>query len=284
MSAPEFVAVGHVTLDRVVGALRPGGAALYAAVAADRLGLSAGILTSHADDFPLEAIPPRIEVVSVPSASTTTFTHASDGGRRRLVSRREVAAPLGASDVPEDWREAPLVLLAPVLGEVDAAVARAFDDASVAAAAQGWLRSRQPDGVVTPATWDEALAVLPGLQALFLSNEDAPGMDDDVQEWFQRVPVGVLTAGRHGALLFVNGERYDVQPHRVQEADDTGAGDVFAAAFLVHYRRDGDPWEAAAAAACAAALSVERPGLGGIPDAARLAVALDEYRARLGAG
>jgi len=49
--APEFVAVGHVTLDRFGGEVRPGGAALYAAVTADRLGLSAGILTSHADDF-----------------------------------------------------------------------------------------------------------------------------------------------------------------------------------------------------------------------------------------
>ena len=58
---------------------------------------------------------------------------------------------------------------------------------------------------------------------------------------------------------------------------------LFAVAFLVHYHRDGDPWEAAAAAACAAALSVERPGLEGIPDGARLATALARYRERLGA-
>ena len=56
---PEFVAVGHVTLDRFGETVRPGGAALYAAVTAQRLGLSAAILTSHGDDFPLEPSPRR---------------------------------------------------------------------------------------------------------------------------------------------------------------------------------------------------------------------------------
>src|SRR5690349_2186210 len=73
MPAPEFIAIGHVTLDHFGDEVRPGGAALYAAVTADRLGLSVGILTSHGEDFPLELIPPRIEVVSVPAKATTVF-------------------------------------------------------------------------------------------------------------------------------------------------------------------------------------------------------------------
>ena len=76
MSAPDFVVVGHVTLDRFGEAIRPGGAALYAAVTAHRMGLSVGILTSHAADFPLDVIPPKIEVVSVEAVQTTTFEHA----------------------------------------------------------------------------------------------------------------------------------------------------------------------------------------------------------------
>jgi sugar/nucleoside kinase (ribokinase family) len=75
VAAPDFIAVGHVTLDRVRDTTQPGGAALYAALAAHRLGLSVGILTSHGDDFPLELIPPQIEVVSVPADATTTFVH-----------------------------------------------------------------------------------------------------------------------------------------------------------------------------------------------------------------
>jgi sugar/nucleoside kinase (ribokinase family) len=60
--------------------------------------------------------------------------------------------------------------------------------------------------------------------------------------------------------------------------DATGAGDVFAAAFLVHYARQGDPWQAAEAAACAAGLSVEAEGWAAVPDGAALAAALFEYR------
>jgi len=147
VSAPDFVAIGHVTLDHFGAAVRPGGAALYAAVAADRLGLSAGILTSHADDFPLELLPPRIELVTVPAAATTVFEHEQRAGERALRVRA-TAEPLGVDDLPEDWRDAGLVLLAPVVNEVDAALAAAFDGSAVAAEAQGWLRDVARDGAV----------------------------------------------------------------------------------------------------------------------------------------
>src|SRR5439155_1325748 len=185
LAAPDFVAIGHVTLDRVGDATRPGGAALYAAVTAHRLGLSVGLLTSHAGDFPLDAIPSRIEVVTLESRETTRFEHRYEAGGR--VSR---------------------------------------------------VRGR----------------------ALPLTTADVPGQEAAVIEWLQYVPIGVLTADRDGALLFVNGDRYEVRPRPAVETDPTGAGDVFAATFLVEYQRSGDPWLAATAAACAGSLSVEREG------------------------
>lgn len=282
MSAPDFVSVGHVTLDRFGGSVRPGGAALYAAVTAQRLGASAGILTSHGRDFPLELVPPRIEVVNVPSGRTTTFTHGGESGRERTLTCPQLAGPITAGDVPEDWAGAPLVLLAPVLNELDPALVAAFGEGAVAAAAQGWLRGRTADGRVVPTRWGSAPLVLSRIQALFLSGEDIRAEAAEAAEWYQRVPVGAITAGRRGALLFVNGERYEVPAHAAREVDPTGAGDVFAAAFLLHYDRDGNPWDAAAAAACAAALSVEGPAFSAIPDAARLEAALEEYRRALG--
>jgi sugar/nucleoside kinase (ribokinase family) len=97
-------------------------------------------------------------------------------------------------------------------------------------------------------------------------------------DWFQRVPLGLLTAGAAGALLYVNGERYEVPARPAIEVDPTGAGDVFAATFLIHYHFDGDPWEAAAAGACAAALSVEAEGWAAVPDRVALDAAVAEYR------
>lgn len=277
MGAPEFVAVGHVTLDRFGEATRPGGAALFAAVTAHRLGFSVGLLTSHGDDFPLALVPPQIEVVTVPAPRSTVFEHRMEGGGRvmRVLS---VARPLGVTDIPEDWRDAPLVLLAPVLDEVDPLVAAAFGEGAIGAAAQGWLRDLGPDRAVTGRPWESSDALFGRLQAFFLSREDVRGQEASVVEWVQRVPFGVLTAGSEGALLFVNGERYAVRPRSAREVDATGAGDVFAATFLLEYHRGASPWEAAEAAACAAALSVEGEGWSTVPDGPALEAALAAYR------
>jgi 1D-myo-inositol 3-kinase len=279
VSAPEFVAIGHVTLDRFGDEVRPGGAALYSAVTAHRLGLSAGVLTSHAADYPLEAIPSRIEVVTLEAPATTVFDYDAVSGDRqqKLVS---TARPLAVRDLPDDWRAAPLVLLAPVAQEVDLRLSAAFEDGSVGAAVQGWLRAVDDERRIVTQPWGEAREVLNRVLAVFVSAEDLRGHESQLTEWVQRVPITVVTAGAAGALLYVNGERFEVRPRGTREVDPTGAGDVFAAAFLVSYHRHADPWEAAEAATCAASLSVEGEGWSTVPDAARLEEALAEYRAR----
>jgi sugar/nucleoside kinase (ribokinase family) len=279
MPGPDFVAVGHVTLDHFGDTVRPGGSALFAAVTADRLGLSAGILTSHADDFPLELIPSRIEVVSVPAHETTHFTHRDDDGRR-VMDVPTVAGPLRSADVPEDWADARIVLLAPVVDEVDPLLVTAFPEATVGAAAQGWLRSRDREGALSMRVWSPPDFLVGRLQAVFLSQEDVAGHEAPIIELYQRVPIGVLTAERHGALLFVNGERYEIKPRPAVQSDATGAGDVFAATFLVQYERSGDAWEAAAAAACAGSLAVEGPGWSSLPDRVTLETAMARYHSQ----
>lgn len=276
--APEFVAVGHVTLDRFGDRARPGGAALYAAITAHRLGLTAGVLTSHGDDFPLEALPPQIEVVTVPAARTTVFEHRVSAEGRALTVEA-AAQPLSAADVPEDWRDAGMVMLAPVIAEVNVDLSAAFPEATLGADAQGWLRGVGPGGAVMSQPWTPPRALLGRLQALFVSAEDVRGHEALVTQWVQRLPLAVVTGGRLGALLYVNGERYDVRPWPSREMDATGAGDVFAATFMVRYGAEGDPWQAAEAAACAAALSVEREGWSAVPDATALDRALAAYRA-----
>lgn len=278
MSAPDFVAIGHVTVDRFGDRTRPGGAALYSAVTAHRLGLSAGILTSHGEDFPLEVVPPQIEVVTVEAPRTTIFEYGTRDGRRAMRVTA-AAGPLGSADVPEDWHDAGLVLLAPVLGEVDPGLAAAFPEASLGAAAQGWLRRVGPGGEVAAQPWTPPMPLLGGLQALFVSAEDVLGHEALVSEWVQRLPLAVVTAGAAGALLYVNGERYEVRARPSREVDATGAGDVFAATFMTRYRLDGDPWRAAAAASVAAGLSVEAEGWTSVPGRPALDRALGEYEA-----
>ncbi|HMH77882.1 MAG TPA: PfkB family carbohydrate kinase [Candidatus Udaeobacter sp.] len=286
MTPVDFVAIGHVTLDQTPRGTRPGGAAYYTAMTAHRLGLRVGLLTSFGPDFPREAVPADIEVVNVPAERTTTFrigqTRPGPGGRTRELAVLARAADLEADALPEAWRDATLGALAPVTGEVDPGFAAAFPETSLVALPQGWMRQRGKGGILAPQPWEDADLVLPRVQALVVSHEDVEPFEKDAVEWFQQVPVGAVTRGSDGAILFVNGDRYGVEPDVAVEKDATGAGDVFAAALLVSYNRDGNAWDAAAVAACCAAASVESDGAAGIPDRERLEARLAAYRRRHG--
>jgi 1D-myo-inositol 3-kinase len=286
MSAVDFVAIGHVTLDQTAHGTRPGGAAYYTAMTAHRLGLSVGLLTSFGPDFPADAIPPDVEVVNVAAQQTTTFRigrpRPGQDPRRRELAVLARALDLEADALPEAWRDATLGALAPVTGEVDPAFAVAFPETSLVALPQGWMRQRGKGGVLAPQPWEDADLVLPRVQALVVSHEDVEPFEKDALEWFQQVPVGAVTRGADGAVLFVNGERYGVEADVAVERDATGAGDVFAAALLIAYHRDGNAWDAASIAACCAAASVEAEGVAGVPERAALEARLAAYRRRLG--
>jgi sugar/nucleoside kinase (ribokinase family) len=183
---------------------------------------------------------------------------------------------LQVEDVPEAWRKAPIVLFGPLNQELSPSLVRLFPrhpGSIFAATPQGWLRRWDEDGRVWPAPWTAAGEILPLLDVLILSHDDllpfANGNRTDadamLSQWSMQVPLLVATDGRHGATLFQHGfaERFPAYPAR--EVDPTGAGDVFAAAFLVYYHRDGDPRKAIDFANCVASLSIEHVGIAGIP-------------------
>jgi len=276
----DLVAIGHVTFDETPSGVRPGGSAYYVALAARRLGLEVGLLTSVAPDFPSDVIPAGITVATVSSPRTTRYRVGEAGGSRTLtlLSRAE---DIEIQHLPEGWKSAPLAVLCPVVGEVDPALVSAFDDASLAVLPQGWMRTRGKDGVMGPQPWEDADDVLPLTQLLVLSEEDVPGSEETAVKWFDQVPLGAITRARRGATLYVNGEPYQVAPDRAAETDPTGAGDVFATTLLIEYQRVGDAWEAAAAAACAGAATVEGTGAEALLDRAGLAARLAAYQRRL---
>jgi sugar/nucleoside kinase (ribokinase family) len=267
---PDFVAVGHLTVDELSSGLRPGGSALYAGLFAHQQGLRVGLLTSFGPDFPFDVLPPEIEVVGVPAVGTTRFALDYRAEGRRLTIK-ERAARLDPSHLPPHFAEAGLAYLCPVADEVAPELAHAFPDAAVGVGAQGWCRVWEREGTVRMRSWPDPRPVLARAQALFLSSDDVAGWVTRAIELYQEVPLGALTFAEKGAVLFVNGERHIIPAAPAHEIEPTGAGDVFAAAFLVRYNATGDAFEAASYAAVAGALTVEAPGIAGVPTAALLA-------------
>lgn len=276
---PDFVAVGHLTVDELPAGLRPGGSVLYAGLMAHRQGLRVGLVTSYGPDFPRDALPREIDVVAVPAPATTRFTLDYTPTGRTLTLRSRAAA-LAPVHLPERFAEAGIAYLAPVADEVAPDFAAAFPDAAVGVGAQGWCRRWDRDGRVSMRPWPDPAPVLARAQALFLSEDDVAGWEAQALQLYQQVPIGALTLAARGAILFVNGERYPVAPAPAAEVEPTGAGDVFAAAFLIAYNRSGDPFEAAAFAAVAGALTVEADGIAGVPSREQLARRWHEFQLR----
>jgi hypothetical protein len=75
----------------------------------------------------------------------------------------------------------------------------------------------------------------------------------------------VVTLGEDGAVVYCRGERTLVPAYDIVEVDSTGAGDVFAAAYLNRFFETRDALEAARFANCVASFSVEGVGPMSLP-------------------
>ena len=269
MAAPDFLVVGHLVQDKVGGGYRLGGTAAYASLTAHHLGLRVAILTRAAADLDLSSLPSDIEVHRLPSPQTPVFENVySRGQRTQYVWAR--AEPIAAVDVPPELGAARIVLLGPVIAEVEEETARCFPRSLVAVSAQGWLRTVAADGRVgqlSPRGWQPRHA-----RALFVSQEDLPPAETEetLARWAAEVPIVVLTLGHRGYRLWWNGRWQEVPASPAREVDPTGAGDVFAAAFLARYLETDDAARASLFAAAAAAVSVEAVGIAGVPSRAEV--------------
>ncbi len=273
----EFLAVGHLTVDRLATGITPGGSVSYASVTAARLGLRAAILTAAGAEIDWPASLPGIEIVRSHSTASTSFENRYEGGERiqRLLS---LAGPVPPALLSREWRHTPIVHLAPVAHEVSGEFIRLFSASLLGLTPQGLLRYWDGDGVVRQGSWAGDDALLDGCGVVVLSEEDLDGDRDFLDRCIRRVPIVLLTAGAEGATMFCKGREEHCSAFPVEEVDPTGAGDVFAAAFLIEYNLTGDPRHSAAFACCAASFAVEAPGLSGIPDRAAVENRLALYR------
>jgi 1D-myo-inositol 3-kinase len=255
---PDFVIVGNIAWDRVPAGRRPGGTAVYAAAVACGLGRRVGLVTAAPTDA-ITALPPGVAVVRHPAATCTTFANVyTPAGRVQYL--RDAGTPIPAALLPAAWTAARIVVLGPVYHEVDAATATRCAGI-VGVCAQGYLRAVDADGRVRPlppSRWQADL-VLRHARALFVSEEDLAGAKVPAT-WTATVPLVVVTAGRRGARLHHAGTWTHIPAFPAREVDPTGAGDAFAAAFLVALDEGAEPVEAARFAAAVAALVVEGEG------------------------
>jgi sugar/nucleoside kinase (ribokinase family) len=266
--AVRYLIVGHVAKDLTPRGPRLGGTAAYSALTARALGYAPGLVTAYDNNIDLTPLA-GLACAGVASASSTTFENIySPAGRKQYLRAR--ALPLTLAAVPVAWRTVPIIHIGPIAGEVPADLVNALagDGQFVGLTPQGWMRRWDDEGQVWPASWPEALTLLPLVTATVTSLEDLQGDWDTAQRWAAVAQTLVITEGAHGCTVFARGQAAQHLPApAVNEVDPTGAGDVFAAAFFVRLHETHSPHEAARFANGVAANSVTQVGLAGVPEA-----------------
>jgi sugar/nucleoside kinase (ribokinase family) len=92
----------------------------------------------------------------------------------------------------------------------------------------------------------------------------------------------VITEYRDGSTIYqrqADGSivQSKILPRPANEVDPTGAGDVFATAFVIRLQETGDPLQAARFANITASFSVEHPGVTGVPTRAQVLAYMAMY-------
>jgi 1D-myo-inositol 3-kinase len=284
----DFLAIGHATHDRTPDGFRRGGTVCYAAVTARRLGRRPGILTrASADGFLVQEAPGLPENATAPRGSelegvsihllaspvSTTFVNIYRDGKRTQVLET-LAEPIGVSDLPAAWSAVPIVLLGPIADELGPGWVDQFPNSIMGVTPQGWMRKWDHRGHVSSARWEGAEPYLRRADVVILSREDVGGDDAIIAELASQARTLLVTDGWHPVELHCAGVRYAVPARPAQEIDPTGAGDVFAAGYLVGLAETGDPLAAARFAIATASMSVEGVGMAAIPDRVRVDEAL----------
>jgi sugar/nucleoside kinase (ribokinase family) len=272
---PDFLVIGHVSKDLTGDGYRLGGTAAYSAVTARNLGRSPAVVTSAGPDLGPGPLLGGVAVECIPSPVTTTFVNIYQGGRRHQRIEA-VAERIREHSIPTAWKRIPIVHLGPIVGEFEEDLIELFPSSLLGLTPQGYLRTWDDEGRVTPRHWTRAGQFLPYVDALIVSRDDLAGEAGPLRSQLGLPGVSVVTEGAEGATLYYRGQIIHLGPRKTRVLDPTGAGDVYAAAFLVRLEETEDPHEAARFANVAASLSVERAGLASVPERREIEAALSD--------
>ena len=269
----DISVIGHVTKDLTNSHISVGGAAYYTGITTVRLGAKTGLLTRCNPEVSSKVNQNFTYYMNLGSNVTTSFENTYINGKRSQVLR-SLANHIELADIPKEILNSSVVVLAPVAQEIDPKLVLSFPNSMLAISLQGWLRTWDTSGRVARLDWSNNIAV-DRAKFLFVSVDDLiNGLIP--QSWLESDRIVILTEGAKGALLFVQGVWYRIPAFLAREKDPTGAGDVFAGAYLVRYLEIEDPIEAALFASCAASFKAEAIGEMGIPTREEIEARLED--------
>lgn len=274
LSPIDYLVIGHITQDLTETGPRIGGTVTYSGLTAKQIGKRVGIVTSVAGSTittPLDGI----QIHSIPSEHSSTFEniHTPNGRIQYIYSTAKI---LSLTDIPEAWLNTAIIHIGPIFNEIDISIFNFLPDDHFYMTPQGMLRQADKNGRVHPKSWELPQEITRKAAAIVISNEDVQNDEDLIGELAENSKVLVVTENQGGARVYWHGDLRHFSSPEVPFVEDTGAGDIFAAAFFCRYADIHDPWEAAKIAIKLSAASVSRKYLESIPSKSEINAAMIE--------
>lgn len=252
--------IGHITCDITPAGKLVGGTVSYSGRVAQALGNKTAVLTSCEPGFAgLQALT-GLAIELVPADHTSTFENVyGENGRTQMLYT--VANNIHPKHLPPTWQQPTVAHFGPLTNEVDPALMHLFPNSIIGLTPQGWLRRWTEDGRVYAREWPEAAQYLPLADVTIVSEEDLLN-EAMLPRYRELAKLLIMTESKQGCTVFWGEETRQIPAPAVSQVEPTGAGDIFAAAFLTQYARNGrNPWQAAEFANFVAAQSVTQIGL-----------------------
>ena len=260
----DYLCIGHVCHDLVGGDVILGGTVSYASHVAKHFNRKVAVITSFGPQFIFQKRFEElgIEIAAIPSEKTTVFENFYPSKEERVQYLHSQASKITnikiqAAPNPE------VVHVGLVIDEITPDVLDHFDDSLIGLSLQGALRET---GNTKRINFKQPTReLLNKADIIFLSNDDIQSNDKILDFIIRSCAHVVYTMGKMGAKVYLNGEVHIYPAYPAEEVDATGAGDVFATAYLIEYCNSGSVDKACTMAHCAASFIIEGLGLENLP-------------------
>jgi len=276
---PNLIVIGHllkemiIFSDQVCGPVL-GGASAYFSVIASKLGTKTGIVSKIGKDMPLKLLDPLKESgvdtrglkIEGDKSRSSELIYEKNGDKTMKYPNKGV--PLTFKDIPNDYFDADIIYIAPQEWELSFQEIKkifsqnkslAVELAGYGGAHCSYHSKKNNVGFVKE--------ILPYFKIAKLSIEDCRyifGRTDVkkiakmIIEW--GVQVSIITLADKGAIIATANNIYEIPTIIQNVVDRTGAGDAFAAGFMVSYIQDGDVKKAGLFASATASIIIEKRG------------------------
>ncbi len=205
------------------------------------------------------------------SKETGGFKLVYDVSGNRTLEVLGVAGKITKKDIPDECLDTRYILLGPILQEIDLnliSFLRETTDSRVFLDPQGLVRKISPDKQIVYQTRKENLRKIIGMVDFVKPNEHESRVITESSEPFVSTEilvkwgakVGITTLAEKGSVVFDGKRIVKIPAYETLAIDPTGAGDVYAGAFIYEYSRTGNVVSSCFFASAAASIKVEHSG------------------------